>query len=175
MLTTALAYFLALILSIVLGGLLAFLVKALIAFALLPLLAIFSGGKSQKHTNGSPVVLTVEFLSNIFYGYMANSIGIWVFNWLEQPIDWFYSLFILIAFVGLDIQRMQKERKRLKMVSQEGGIRDRLPSQLFNKQMQEFREEDMLSAHKNTRITAIFGKVAGVLIGGLNLIVRAAS
>jgi Flp pilus assembly protein TadB len=172
MIISALAYFFSLMLSIVLGGLLTFFVKVIIAFALLPLIAIMAKNKRQTHTMGSPLVLTIDFLSNIFYGYMANRIGIWVFNYFEVPIDWFYPTFILVAFLWFDIQRLRRERARIKEIGEkEEGMRSRLPEELLQQQMQKFQKSDLIQDFNNARITGMIGKATGVILGAFNLII----
>ncbi len=174
MLSSAFAYFFSLILSVVLGGLLTFFVKVLIAFALLPLVAILAKNKQKIHTIGSPLVLTIDFLANIFYGYMANQIGIWVFTSWNVPIDWFYPVFILVAFLWFDIQRLRRERARLKAIDQkEEGLRARLPEGVLQQQMQKFDKADLLNDFNNSRITGMIGKATGVIIGAFRLILGA--
>lgn len=172
MLSSAVAYFFSLMLSIVLGGLLTFFVKVIIAFALLPLVAIMAKNKKQTHTMGSPLVLSIDFLSNIFYGYMANKIGLWVFAYLNVPIDWFYPTFILVAFLWTDIQRLRRERARINEIeNKEENMRARLPEGILQQQMQKFHKDDLMQDFNNSRITGMIGKATGVILGAFNLII----
>lgn len=181
MLLSALAYFFAFGLTVILGGLITFFVKAILALTLFAILALVSSGSKRKvYGNESPQVLTIEFLSNIFYGYFANNIGIWVFNYLEVPIDWFYPIFMLFAFIWFDMTRMRNERLRIEKFDSQ-GLRNRIPNELFPNgaadpetvEHAEINKENMISILKNLRMTGLFGKITGVIIGGLQLIIRA--
>lgn len=184
MLSSALAYFFSLVLTVVLGGLLSFLIKAVLALVFVAFTAmLFSSGKRSKtYTNESYQVLTIEFLSNIFYGYLSNSIGIWVFNYMGVQIDWFYPVFMLVAFLWSDLTRMRNEQKQIEAADpndlQKQILMDIISSRTTNGEelpkLPEMNKSSMISVMKNTRMTALFGKIAGVIIGGLQLIVRAA-
>ena len=170
MLNTALALMFSMMLTFVLGGLLGLLIRFFLALMLLPLIASFRK-KDQKSTiiSSGPWILTIEFLANIFYGWFANYIGVWVFRSMAVSIDVFYPLFILFAFLWFDLTRIQKEKSHLKSLEY-SGLRERLPLDLINEDMQKIRAGNFMNDHLNKRYTALFGKIAGVIIGGFNLI-----
>jgi hypothetical protein len=172
MLNSALAFCFSMMLTFILGGLLGFLLRFSLALLFIPLIALFR----RKEENGSatvissgPWILTIEFLANIFYGWFANYIGVWVFASMGVPIDWFYPFFVLFAFIWFDLKRIRTEKNQLKAI-ENNGLRERLPIELLKEEMQEIRPGNFLNQHLNNRYTALFGKIAGVVIGGFNLI-----
>jgi hypothetical protein len=170
MINTALALIFSMMLTFVLGGLLGLMIRFFLALMFLPLIAFFRK-KDQKSTliSSGPWILTIEFLANIFYGWFANYIGVWVFRSMAVSIDVFYPLFILFAFLWFDLSRIQKEKLQLKSL-ENSGLRERLPIDLINEDMQKIRAGNFMNDHLNSRYTALFGKIAGVIIGGFNLI-----
>lgn len=119
--------------------------------------------------SSGPWILTIEFIANLFYGWFANYIGVWVFNSMGTAIDWFYPFLVMISFLWFDIQRIQQEKKRTKSF-EDSELRERLPLELVNNEMHKFRMDNLMSDRVNSRVTALFGKFAGVVIGGFNLI-----
>lgn len=173
MLNSALAFCFSMMLTFILGGLLGFLLRFSLALLFIPLIALFTrrkeGNTAPTVITSGPWILTIEFLANIFYGWFANYIGVWVFASMGVPIDWFYSFFVLFAFLWFDLKRIRTEKNQLKAL-EESEFRERLPIELVNEEMHKMRADDFLNQRLNNRYTALFGKIAGVIIGGFNLI-----
>ncbi len=171
MFQSALAFLMSMILTFILGGLLGFGIRFFLAILFLPLITMLR----KKDTNptvirSGPWILTIEFLANIFYGWFANYIGVWVFNSLGVTIDWFYPLTVFIGFIYFDLTKIHNEKKRLRELT-DNNLNEKLPIELINQEMKEHRQNNFLNEHLNSRYTALFGKLSGVVIGGFNLIV----
>jgi hypothetical protein len=81
---------------------------------------------------------------------------------MSVHIDWFYPFFVLLSFLWFDLNKIQNEKKRIKSL-ENSGLRERLPIELINQDMQKLRIGNFLSDHLNSRYTALFGKIAGVI------------
>ena len=170
MLYSALAFILSMLLTFFLGGFIGLFIRLVLALLFLPLIALFRNKNSGSAVISSgPWVLTIEFLANIFYGWFACYIGLWVFRSLNVPIDLFYPAMVLCSFLWFDLSRIQKEQKRIKSLDS-SGLNEQIPLELTNQDMSKLRLANFLSNHLNSRYTALFGKIAGVVIGGYNLI-----
>jgi len=170
MLQSGLAFFLSMLLTFIFGGILGLILRLLLALLFLPLIATFAKNRSGNTVISSgPWILTIEFIANIFYGWFACYIGVWLFRALNVSIDLFYPLMVICSFLWFDLSRIQKEQKRIKSL-ETSGLSDQLPLELMNQDMNRLRVANFLSNHLNSRYTALFGKIAGAIIGGYNLI-----
>ena len=170
MLYPALAFIFSMMLTFFLGGLIGLFIRFMLALLFLPLIAFFRN-KNATNTviNSGPWILTIEFLANIFYGWFANYIGVWVFQSMDVRIDWFYPILVLFSFIWFDVNRIQREQKRIKAMGK-SNLNESLPIELINQDMNKLRLGNFLSDHLNSRYTVLFGKITGVIIGGYNLI-----
>jgi len=170
MLQSALAFFLSMVLTFILGGIIALFIRFMLALVFLPFIALFSKKKnSQTVINNGPWILTIEFVANLFYGWFSCYIGLWVFSALNVGIDIFYPLMVLCSFLWFDLSKIQKEQRRIKAL-ESSAINDQIPIELVNQEMKSLRATNFLNNHLNSRYTALFGKIAGAVIGGYNLI-----
>jgi len=170
MLQSGLAFFLSMVLTFILGGIIGLLLRLLLALLFLPLIATFAKNKSANTIiSAGPWILTIEFIANIFYGWFACYIGVWLFRVMNVSIDLFYPLMVICSFLWFDLSRIQKEQKRIKSL-ETSGLNEQQPYELMNQDMNKLRGANFLSNHLNSRYTALFGKIAGAIIGGYNLI-----
>jgi hypothetical protein len=76
---------------------------------------------------------------------------------------------VLCSFLWFDLSKIQKEQRRIKAL-ESSAINDQIPIELVNQEMKSLRATNFLNNHLNSRYTALFGKIAGAVIGGYNLI-----
>jgi Ulp1 family protease len=88
---------------------------------------------------------------------------------MNVHIDGFYPLLVLLSFIWFDVNKIQREQKRIKAMGK-SNLNESLPIELINQDMNRLRLGNFLSDHLNSRYTALFGKITGVIIGGYNLI-----
>jgi hypothetical protein len=170
MLQSGLAFFLSMLLTFIFGGIIGVLLRLLLALLFLPLIATFAKNKNANTViSGGPWILTIEFITNIFYGWFACYIGVWLFRAMNVSIDLFYPLMVICSFLWFDLSRIQKEQKRIKSL-ETSGPNEQLAYELTNQDVNKHRVANFLSNHLNSRYTALFGKIAGAIIGGYNLI-----
>ena len=170
MLYSAIAFLLSMMLTFFLGGLIGLFIRLVLGLLFLPLIAIFRNNKSNSIAiTGGPWVLTIEFIANIFYGWFAIYIGVWVFRMLNVGIDFFYPLMVLCSFIWFDLSRIQKEQKRIKSLESK-KFESGMPFEINKQDFSRLRIANFLSNNLNSRYTALFGKIAGAIIGGYNLI-----
>ncbi len=169
------AAFLSLLLSILLGGLTTFFIKFLLALAFIPFLLYFK--LQSKQESGSfviqsgPVILTIDFVSSLFYGWFSVQISSWSFSQLGIEMDSFFPLFLMVGIIWTDARSMMRERLRMKSYKPESFIYDEKETYNLDEVQQKKKSiNNMLSEHANSRITSMIGKVAGTIIGITSLL-----
>ena len=168
MLNIVFAIFISLLLSMILGGLLSFLLKLLIALFFIPLIVLFKRKTSSNIViNSGPWILTIEFITGIFFGAFTVYIGNWTYNSFGLTMDWLFPAFFVIFFVYFDFVKIRSDNTRFNILLN-NDLRSKFGVENNNEDLENNRE-DMKNHQINMRYTALFGKLTGLLINCLHL------
>lgn len=168
MLNIILAIFISLLLSTILGGLLTFFIKFLLAIFFIPFIAYFKG-KNNKNivVSTGPWILTIEFLSGIFFGYLTVYLGKWTFESFELKMDWLFPAFFTIFFIWFDLNRIRSDNFKFNFMLNK-DLKSGMADEQINLDAEKQRSE-LLNHQTNMRYTALFGKLSGLLMNSVYL------